>query len=105
MDVQEEIEKVRFWQNISGGYSDLALENIQNCPFLFIKHLKETEIILGDTIIEVKLIPKKTLSGWFYRTFFKKTINAQLNLLARYIYYWVPKTPVLPKIQFSWKYD
>ncbi len=103
MDIDEEIQKIKTFQNLTGGYTEVALENIQNSPFLFIKHLKEAEIELGDTFIKVELLPKRTPMAWFYRTFRKKLIKANLLLLSKYIYFWVPKTPNMPKISFSWK--
>ncbi len=105
MDLNEEIAKVRQYQNLTGGYTEIALENIQNAPFVFIKHLKETEIEISDTLIKVILIPNNSPLGWFYRKFRKKLINANLLLLAKYILFWVPKAQVMPKIAFSWKND
>ncbi len=102
MNIKNEIDKLKDLQNLTGGYTEVAIENIKMAPFLFIDHLQRADLLLREDEIRVHLIPKKSVFGWFYRTFRKKLINKNLNLLGKYIYFWVPKTSKIPVINFYW---
>lgn len=102
MNINDEINKLKDYQNLTGGYTDVALENIKISPFLFIENLKHADFLINEDEIRVYLKPKNILVHWFNNTFFKKKINRNLTLLAQYIYYWIPKTKIMPTINFYW---
>ncbi len=102
MNINQEINKLKDLQNLTGGYTEVAIENIKMAPFLFLDYLESADFLLGEDEIRVYLVPKKSIFGWFYRTFRKTEINHNLNTLAKYIYFWVPRTKKLPTINFYW---
>jgi len=102
MNIDDEIKSLKDLQNLTGGYTTIALENIKLAPFLFIDHLESVDLFVSEFEINVHLHGKKTLAGWFYRTFQKKYIKKNLTLLGKYIYYWCPQFKVMPKINFYW---
>lgn len=102
MNIKEEIDKLKEIQNFTGGYTEVAIENIKMAPFLFLDHIKRADMLLNQDEIRVYLVGATGVKAWFYRIFKKTQINHNLNLLAKYIYFWVPKSTVMPKINFYW---
>lgn len=102
MNIKEEISKLKDLQNWTGGYTEVAIQNIQMAPFLFIQHLERADLLIADDEIRIHLIPKKGVLSWFYRKVFKREINRNLHILGKYIYFWVPKGPKMPVINFYW---
>ncbi len=102
MNIKDEINKLKDLQNLTGGYTEVAIENIKMAPFLFLDYLERVDILLREDEIRIHLIPKKSVFGWFHRTFFKREINRNLSVLAKYIYFWVPKATKMPIINFYW---
>lgn len=102
MNINDEINKLREYQNFTGGYTAVALENIKMAPFLFLDYIDKADFELGDEEIRVYLTGSLGIRAWFYRTFKKKEITKSLTLLGKYIHYWTPKTKITPKIKFYW---
>ncbi len=102
MNINEDIKKIKELQNLTSGYTEIAIENIKMAPFLFLDFISYAELWLSEDEIRIHLIRKNGIKSWFNKTFYKKEINRNLNLLAKYVYFWVPKTKTPPIINFYW---
>jgi len=102
VNINSEIEKLKDLQNLTGGYTEVAIENIRMCPFLFLDYLERVDLHLREEEIRIYLIKSKGVKSWFYHKFNQKKINHNLNILGKYVCFWIPKTPILPKINFYW---
>lgn len=100
METDPEISKLKELQDLLGGYTDYAIQQMKTLPALVFDNAKSYSIELSENQITVNLKRYRGLKGLYFK--FKRNTDAdKAQILSKYIAYWIPKN-LKPKIIIQW---
>ncbi len=98
---QEELIKIKLLQNLTGGFSEFVLNQIQLLTLANFPEAQKVEIQISDDELRLSLIPYTGLKGlWKKILHGRKKPNDQYT---KFLSYWLPKTTEKRRIILQWQ--